>query len=204
MIPESCNPPDLLQESLGPFGPEVSREYPSRCLWLRSLQKCHESVPGARLETLQPRRLKLSSPESGKESETPRGTLPDTSGPKGPRDSCSRSGGLQPKIINFRPVVLLNWTVYHSNRNVHQTNSPEFEVGNGKNYQCPKKSIWFLSRSFRRETWHCSAKIQGRLSVNLPELPIRNSEEFEVGNGKNFLHPKKIPRIFYAVGKNFG
>ena len=24
----------------------------------------------------------------------------------------------------------------------------------------------------------------------MPELPIRNSEEFEVGNGKNYLHPK--------------
>ena len=32
---------------------------------------------------------------------------------------------------------------YHSNRNVYQTNSPEFEVGNGKNYQCPKKSFDF-------------------------------------------------------------
>ena len=30
---------------------------------------------------------------------------------------------------------------YHSNRNVYQTNSPEFEVGNGKNCQWPKKSF---------------------------------------------------------------
>ena len=74
---------------------------------------------------------------------------------------------------------------YHSNRNVYQTNSLEFEVGNGKNYQCPKKSFWVLSRSFWRETWHCSADIQGPMSANFPELPIRNSEEFEVGNGKN-------------------
>ena len=28
-----CNPPDLLQESLGPFGPEVFRECPSGCFW---------------------------------------------------------------------------------------------------------------------------------------------------------------------------
>ena len=33
------------------------------------------------------------------------------------------------------------------------------------------------------------------LSVNSPELPIRNSQEFEVGNGKNYLHPKN-PSIF--------
>ena len=34
------------------------------------------------------------------------------------------------------------------------------------------------------------------MSVNLPELPIRNSEEFEVGNGKNYLHPTKSTTIF--------
>ena len=28
---KTCNPPDLLQESLGPFGPEVSRECASGC-----------------------------------------------------------------------------------------------------------------------------------------------------------------------------
>ena len=81
--------------------------------------------------------------------------------------------------------------VYHFNRHVYQINSPEFEVGNGKNYQCPKNSFWFLSRSFRPETWHCSADIQGALSVNLPELQIQNTEEFEVGNGKNDLHSGK-------------
>ena len=46
------------------------------------------------------------------------------------------------------------------------------------------KILLILSRSFRWETGHCSADIQGPLSVNLPELPMRNSEEFEVGNGK--------------------
>ena len=79
--------------------------------------------------------------------------------------------------------------------------SLNFEVGNGKNYQCPKKSFWFLSRSFRREPWHCSADIKGPLSANLPELPIRNSEEFEVGNGKNYLHPKKSP-VFFSRSVN--
>ena len=37
---------------------------------------------------------------------------------------------------------------------------------------------------------------KGTLPGNLTELPIRNSEEFEVGNGKKYLHPKKIPSIF--------
>ena len=60
----------------------------------------------------------------------------------------------------------------------------------------------FLSRSFRQETWHCSADIQGPLSVNLPELPIRDSEELEVGNGNYFLHPKKSP-IFLSRSVNF-
>ena len=85
---------------------------------------------------------------------------------------------------------------YHSNRNVYQTNSPEFEVGNGKDTNAPKNPFDFLSRSFRLQPWHCSADIKGPLSVNLPELPIRNSEEFEVGNGKNYLHPKKSPVFF--------
>ena len=32
--------------------------------------------------------------------------------------------------------------------------------------------------------------------VNLPEIPIRIFEEFEVGNGKNYLHPRKSPVLF--------
>ena len=51
--PNSAPPPDLLQESLGPFGarPEVSRECPSRCLWgpsgpgLQSVQKVSRECP---------------------------------------------------------------------------------------------------------------------------------------------------------------
>ena len=39
---------------------------------------------------------------------------------------------------------------------------------------------------------------------NLPETPVRNSKEFEVGNGKNYLHPKQIPSILYSVGNNVG
>ena len=59
----------------------------------------------------------------------------------------------------------------------------------------PRKIPLILSRSFRREHWHCSADIKGPLSVNLPELPIRNFEEFEVGNGKNYLHSKNYYKI---------
>ena len=107
-----CNPPGLLQESLGPFGPEVSRE----CAWsvprgvsgaLRApgsgvSKKCPRSVRDTFL-TLggHSRDTFLDTLEFGarRAPETPRGTLPghcrDTSGPKGPRDSCSRPGGLQ-------------------------------------------------------------------------------------------------------------
>ena len=107
---KGCNPPGLLQESLGPFGPEVSRECPSGCLWgpsgpgLRSGQKvspeCPRSVKkvsgdsGDTLETLWGHFLDTPEPGARRAPETPRGTLP---GHFGPRDSCSRPGGLQIK-----------------------------------------------------------------------------------------------------------
>ena len=68
----------------------------------------------------------------------------------------------------------------------------------------PPKILSILSRSFRRETWHCSADIQGPLSVNLPELPIRNAEEFEVGNGTNYQCPPIVLLIFTRSEKHFG
>ena len=82
--------------SLGPFGlraPECPKSVP------RVSPECQKGVPDT------PRTLSghfLDTPEPGarRAPETPRGTLPghsrDTSGPKGPRDSCSRPGGLQP------------------------------------------------------------------------------------------------------------
>ena len=89
---------------------------------------------------------------------------------------------------------------YHSNRNVYQTSSPEFEVGNSfYNCQCRPKKILLIFKSviptgdlalFSRHT--------GSLVGKFAELPIRNSEEFEVGNGKkNYLHPQKSP-VFFA------
>ena len=96
----------------------------------------------------------------------------------------------QTKIKNSPPIPLCITS--------GPTNLPEFEVGNGKNYQkeCPKKSFWFLSQSFRGETWHCSADTQGPLSANLPELPIRNSEELKSATVKITYIPKKAPLFF--------
>ena len=37
------------------------------------------------------------------------------------------------------------------------------------------------------------------LSVNLAKLPIQKSEEFEVGNGEHYRHPKKSP--IFLVGR---
>ena len=95
-----CDPPDLLQESLGPFGPEVSRECPRKrgcpreCpKGLRSgVPRVSPECPGHLFDT--PGTLSgtfWTPPFSG----TPSGHSRYTSGPKGPRDSCSRSGGLQ-------------------------------------------------------------------------------------------------------------
>ena len=116
-----CNHPGLLQESLGPFGPEVSRECPSGCLGgpsgpgLRSVQKvspeCPESVPGVfghlfdTLGTLWGHFLDTPEPGARRAPETPRGTLP---GHFGPRDSCSRLGGLQ------RMFCFCGWKLPHA------------------------------------------------------------------------------------------
>ena len=106
-----CNPPGLLQESLGPFGPEVPEECPSGCLWGPSgpgpgvSKKCPESVPGVlkrcpghstdTLRTLFGHSAAWAQRFPDTPRRTPRGTLLGHFGPEGPRDSCSRSGGLQ-------------------------------------------------------------------------------------------------------------
>ena len=133
---QTCDPASLLQESLGPFGPEMSRECPRECprKWgvservsdgvfpgpfgprapecpksvPRVSAECQKGVPdtlrtlsghflgtlerGARRAPGTPRRTLLEHPPF---SGTLSGTLGDTSGPKGPRDSCSRPAGSQ-------------------------------------------------------------------------------------------------------------
>ena len=111
----------------GPFGPEVSRERPSGCLWgpsgpgLWSVQKVSRESPrsvkkvsghsGDTLGTLfghsgargpkgprdTPRDTPgtLQSPRPEGPQRHPEGHSRDTSGPKGPGDSCSRPGALQ-------------------------------------------------------------------------------------------------------------
>ena len=107
---KSCfaKPPGLLQESLGPFGPEVSRECPSGCLWcpsgpgLRSVQKVSRECPRSVRDTFLTLRGRsrdtfwtLRSPGSEGPQKHPEEHSRDTSGPKGPRDSCSTPGGSQ-------------------------------------------------------------------------------------------------------------
>ena len=123
---KNCKRPDLPQESLGPFGPEVSRECPSGCLWgpsgpgLRGVQKvsreCPRSVKRVTLLTLRGHSRRTLFGHSGA-PETPRGTLPGHFGPEDKclRDSCSRPGGLQRKE-NFSGNALeasnvLDWRV---------------------------------------------------------------------------------------------
>ena len=100
-----CDPPGLLQESLGPFGPEVSQECPRECAWKRGVSggvsdgvspgpfgprapECLKSVPRVSPECLghlfdTPETLSghfLDTPEPGarRAPETPSRTLPRT------------------------------------------------------------------------------------------------------------------------------
>ena len=115
-----CNTPGPLQESLRPFGPEVSRECPSGCLWgpsgpgLRSVQKVSRECPRSVRDTFLTLRghsrdtfWTLRSPRPEGPQRHPEGHFWDTSGPKGPRDSCSRPGGLQCDWA-FKPPVLVS------------------------------------------------------------------------------------------------
>ena len=84
-----CNPPGLFLESLGPFGPEVSRECPSGCLrgplgpGLRSVQKVFRECP----------------PGVSKR-------CPDTPGPKGPKNTPRDTPGtLRARRARETPVA---------------------------------------------------------------------------------------------------
>ena len=122
-----CDPAGLLQESLGPeVSPECPRECPRK--WgvsegvsdgvslgpfgpgLRSVQKVSRECPRSVRDTF----LTLRG-HSRDTFWTLRRTLPrrppifgDTSGPKGPRDSCSRPAGSQSLI----PVVFVISVIY--------------------------------------------------------------------------------------------
>ena len=78
-----------LAVSLGPFGPrsvqKVSRECP------RSVRDTFLTLRGHSRDTF----WTLRSPRPEGPQRHPEGHSRDTSGPKGPRDSCSRSGALQ-------------------------------------------------------------------------------------------------------------
>ena len=84
----SCNPAGLLQESLGPFGPKCPGSVPrSGCFW-------GPSGPGLRSgDTLGT----LFGHSGARGPKGPRDTL-------GPRDSCSRPGGLQ-AVRGWRVLV---------------------------------------------------------------------------------------------------
>ena len=92
--------------------------------------------------------------------------------------------------------------MYHSNRNIYQTSSSEFEVGNGKitgirqipQYLSVGHSDGRLGKqvtAFGRHTKTLVGKF-GKIT----NLPIQKSEEFEVGNGKYYQHPPKFPAFF--------
>ena len=94
MLTRVATPPACYRSLSGPSGPKCPRSVPRRV---------SRECPGHLFDT--PGTLSghfLDTPEAGarRAPETPRGTLQDTSGPKGPRDSCSRSGGLQHESVH--------------------------------------------------------------------------------------------------------
>ena len=110
-------PPGLLQESLGALRarsvPGVSLGVSLGCLWPRA-PECPKSVPRVSREC--PRNVRtpfwhsrdtlatLFGHSGARGQRRPQRHSRDTSGPKCPRDSCSRPAGLQRgEIILFRP-----------------------------------------------------------------------------------------------------
>ena len=60
-----------------------------------------------------------------------------------PRRKPGNSHSAFSSLLNIPSNYLqrIQQLISHSDRNVYQTNSPEVEVGNGKDYQCPAKSF---------------------------------------------------------------
>ena len=63
----------------------------------------------------------------------------------------------------------------------------------------PQKILLILKSVIPTGALALFSRHKGTLVGNLPELPIQNSEEFEVGNGNNYLHAK-TPQHF-LVGR---
>ena len=109
---DTVTPPGLLQESLGPFGPKRLPRVSKKCP--KSVPRVSKRCPGHSGDTLG---HFLDTPVSvGREGPRrhPEGHSRDTSGPKSPRDSCSKSGALQiecstPLSRNTSCASILPW-----------------------------------------------------------------------------------------------
>ena len=92
-----CEPLGLLQESLGPFAPKLSRECPSGCLWgplgpgLQSVPKVSPECPWSVRKVFGPR-------------DTPR-QLPEHFGPEGPERLLQQAGG----FANQEILLVRKW-----------------------------------------------------------------------------------------------
>ena len=174
---KSCNPPDLLQESLGPFGPEVSRECRSGCFWgpsspgLRSVQKVSRECPRSVQETI----LTLRG-----HSRDTFGTLRGP-GPKGARDTPMRDtpgilraqraretpvagrGGLQSKRTSRR---------FFLRKFFEETEPVSASKGQGSPPRGPRRvfCLW----------WCASTLLQYR---HIRNYYLSNSKTFQDGNG---------------------
>ena len=85
---------------------------------------------------------------------------------------------------------------YHSNRDVYQTNAPEYEVCNGKNYLHPKYPLHFLvCHSDGRLASKSVLSVDAQRPMSVGKIPDPKSEEFEVGNSKRKLQSQTIPTI---------
>ena len=84
---------------------------------------------------------------------------------------------------------------YHSNRNVYQINSPEFEVGNSKDHLRPENPLDFLvghsdGRLGKQVTTF--SRYTETLVSKFGKITDPKIGGFEVGN--NYLHPKFFSR----------
>ena len=94
-----ATPPACYRNLSGPSGPKCPGSVP------RGVRDTFLTLRGHSLDTFWT--LRAPGPEGPQRH--PKGHFRDTSGPKGPRDSCSRPGALQfsvPKSGNFGGIIL--------------------------------------------------------------------------------------------------